>query len=95
MALLLLNTTGHNTLHAAVLLQYKEWKRILQYTLTNTHRVLLYQRILIVTVMLCFEREPTHDIHIVAYPGILFRGVQQIQLRTEDGENGDLGVVAT
>jgi len=34
----------------------------------------------------------------VAYPGILFgRGggvVQQIQLRTEDRENGDLGVVA-
>ena len=32
----------------------------------------------------------------VAYQGILFRGggVQQIQLRTEDRENGDLGVVA-
>jgi len=31
----------------------------------------------------------------VAYPGILFRGgVQQIQLRTEDRENGDLGAVA-
>jgi hypothetical protein len=31
----------------------------------------------------------------VAYPGILFRGgVQQIQLRKEDGENGDLGAVA-
>jgi len=31
----------------------------------------------------------------VAYPGILFGGqVQQIQLRTEDRENGDLGVVA-
>ena len=27
----------------------------------------------------------------VAYPGILFRGVQQIQLRTEDREKGDLG----
>ena len=29
----------------------------------------------------------------VAYPGILFRGggVQQIQLRTEDRQNGDLG----
>ena len=27
----------------------------------------------------------------VAYPGILFRGGQQIQLRTEDRENGDLG----
>jgi len=28
----------------------------------------------------------------VAYPGILFGGgVQQIQLRTEDRENGDLG----
>ena len=32
----------------------------------------------------------------VAYPGILFweGGVEQIQLRTEDRENGDLGVVA-
>ena len=32
----------------------------------------------------------------VAYLGILFGGggVQQIQLRTEDRENGDLGAVA-
>ena len=30
----------------------------------------------------------------VAYPGILFGGVQQIQLRTEDRENRDLGTVA-
>ena len=31
----------------------------------------------------------------VAYPGILFGGgVQQIQLRTEDRQNGDLGVVS-
>jgi len=32
----------------------------------------------------------------VAYPGILFGrgGFQQIQLRTEDRENGDLGAVA-
>jgi len=32
----------------------------------------------------------------VAYPGILFggRGIQQIQLRTEGRENGDLGAVA-
>ena len=31
-------------------------------------------------------------IYSVAYPGILFRGgVQQIQLRTEDRENEDLG----
>ena len=30
----------------------------------------------------------------VAYPGILFGGVQQIQLRTEDRDNGDLGAVA-
>jgi len=34
-------------------------------------------------------------IYIVVYPGILFGGgVQQIQLRTEDRENGDLGAVA-
>jgi len=32
----------------------------------------------------------------VAYSGILFGGgVQQIQLRTEDRENGDLGAVRT
>ena len=30
----------------------------------------------------------------LAYPGIFFGGVQQIQLRTEDKEDGDLGVVA-
>ena len=31
----------------------------------------------------------------VAYPGILFGGgVQKIQLKTEDRENGDLGAVA-
>jgi len=31
----------------------------------------------------------------VAYPGILFGGgVEQIQLRTVDRENGDLGAVA-
>jgi len=31
----------------------------------------------------------------VVYPGILFRGgVQQIQLRTEDRQKGDLGALA-
>jgi len=30
----------------------------------------------------------------VAYPGILLRGVQQIQLRTEHRENRDLEAVA-
>jgi len=41
-----------------------------------------------------------HNLHVdtqrsVAYPGIFFKGgVQQIQLRTEDRENGDLGAVA-
>ena len=30
----------------------------------------------------------------VAYTGISSGGLQQIQLRTEDRENGDLGVVA-
>jgi len=33
-------------------------------------------------------------VNAVVYPGILFRGVQQIQLRTEDREKGDLGAVA-
>ena len=31
----------------------------------------------------------------VAYQGILFGGVQQIELRKEDRENGDLGPVDT
>jgi len=29
----------------------------------------------------------------VPYPGILLGGIQQIHLRTEDRENGDLGAV--
>ena len=33
-------------------------------------------------------------LYAVAYPGILFGEVQQIQLRTEDRENRDLGAVA-
>ena len=34
----------------------------------------------------------SNRVSAVAYPGILFRGgVQQIQLRTEDRENEDLG----
>jgi len=31
------------------------------------------------------------SLHVVAYPGIVFGGVHQIQLRTEGRENGDLG----
>ena len=35
---------------------------------------------------------PDDGLRAVAYPGIFFGGgVQQIQLRTEDRENGDLG----
>jgi len=34
------------------------------------------------------------EVNAMAYPGILFRGFQQIQLRTEGIEKGDLGVVA-
>ena len=30
----------------------------------------------------------------MAYPEILFEGVEQIRLRTKDGENGDLGAIA-
>jgi hypothetical protein len=33
-------------------------------------------------------------LHPVVYPEIFFGGVQQIQLRTEGRENGNLGVVA-
>ena len=40
-------------------------------------------------------RNTEHSVQSVAYPGILFgEGVQQIQLRTEDRENGNLGAVA-
>jgi hypothetical protein len=47
-----------------------------------------------VSVSVCQEESGTCS--PVAYPGILFGGggVQQIQLRTEDRENGDLGAVA-
>jgi hypothetical protein len=40
--------------------------------------------------------EGPEGIEAVAYPGILFEGggVQQIQLRTKNSENGDLGAVA-
>ena len=41
-----------------------------------------------------FRDDCSKDVDPVAYPGILFAGVQQIQLRTEDRENGDLGAVA-
>jgi len=40
------------------------------------------------------KNEWKKDIEAVAYPGIFFGGVQQIQLRTEDREDGDLGAVA-
>jgi len=38
--------------------------------------------------------EALYLLQTVAYPEILFGGVQQIQMRTEDRENGDLGAVA-
>jgi len=45
--------------------------------------------------LLNFEIEMFVLSYTVAYPGILFGGrVQQIQLRTEDRENRDLGAVA-
>ena len=65
MALLLLHTTGNNILHAVIFLQYKQWKIILQYSLTNIHRVPMYHRIFTVAVMWRFERELTHDIHSI------------------------------
>jgi len=40
------------------------------------------------------HKEQSDNNEPVAYPGILFGwGVKQIQLRTEDRENGDLGAV--
>jgi len=38
--------------------------------------------------------QPNNTLSAVAYPEIFFGGVQQIQLRTEDREDGDLGAVA-
>ena len=49
-------------------------------------------------LLVCLFRVRSRDFYgeAVAYPGILFvrGGVQQVQLRTEERENGDLGVVA-
>ena len=44
----------------------------------------------------CWTTKVTHSLTLlVAYPGILFGGGgQQIRLRIEDRENGDLGAVA-
>jgi len=58
--------------------------------------------------MVSFQLQPIHTLRMkgscltcillqsVAYPGIFFGGggVQQIQLRTDERENGDLGAVA-
>jgi len=41
------------------------------------------------------ERTTLLSLQAVAYPGILFgAGVQQIQLRTEDRQNEDVGAIA-
>jgi hypothetical protein len=45
-------------------------------------------------LMNCGWRMLTTPSEPVAYPGILFGGVQQIQLRTKGRENEDLGAVA-
>ena len=59
---------------------------------TSSHRHLVF------AVLFTLKSTPSlaicHD-QSVAYRGILFGGrVQQIQLRTEDREDGDLGTVA-
>jgi len=47
-------------------------------------------------VIVVSATQPTTCFVLMAYPGILFGGggVQQIHLRTEGRENGDLGAVA-
>jgi len=47
-----------------------------------------------VTEEICIKQVTDYSVS-VAYPGIFFGGVQQIQLRTDDRENGDLGAVAS
>jgi hypothetical protein len=59
---------------------------------TNTHSQYI---ILIDFPLQQWLQECASTLRSVAYPGISFRGgVQQIQLRTEDKENRDLGAVA-
>jgi hypothetical protein len=55
--------------------------------------LVVYRRL---SVVLDYSGDKSRDNEPVAYPGILFEGggFQQVQLRTEDRENGDLGAVA-
>jgi len=53
--------------------------------------VIIEELIVFRIVMMPIEKEASFA---VAYPGILFRGVQQIQLTTEGRENWDLQVAA-
>jgi len=54
---------------------------------------LMAESVSISVTLLLQTLKPVDEIPL-AYPELLFGGVQQIQLRTEDGENGDLGTVA-
>jgi len=65
--------------------QISEYSSLL--SLSLEHQV-LHQQCLGSEMCDCREYRP------VAYPGILLGGVQQIQFRTEDRENRDLGAVA-
>ena len=100
----------HDTLYSCLLKEHLELQREYQFLQNRLQRVLTepnrtrlklehelaaaasnvrtLQRLLA-------EQEGTERRLSVAYPGIIFEGgVQQIQLRTEDRENGDLGTVA-
>jgi hypothetical protein len=60
----------------------------------------IFQALIIIittTITIIIKSHHSDDfqpIQRVAYPGIFSGGVQQIQLRTEDRENGDLRAVA-
>jgi len=54
----------------------------------------IFARCILKIVQECSWMFECQCIKTVAYSGIFFGGVQQIQLRTEDREDGDLGAVA-
>jgi hypothetical protein len=57
----------------------------------------MYMKYTVIIIKVCnfiFHSFTKDDLMEVAYPGIFFGEVQQIQLRTEGRENGNLGAVA-
>jgi hypothetical protein len=64
-------------------------------TLREGHRLRLFENRVLRRIFGPKRDKVTGEWRTVAYPGFFFwAGVQQIQLRTEGRENGDLGAVA-